>query len=539
MATHDDKKLIAPFALRFTRQVIWSEFEDRHTLEETIKQIKARETEGSTRVMYDVILDAPFPDIEITRTRQKDHENPSEQERDQWFALDNRRLYSLQRKALELWPRKVAIRAVLCQSTGACSRSDSMTAGRAALLHEPPLTGPSVNHLIRSSDKFYRWEWVKLVHCINTSQELAEAALWSVASDSVLQEGSALLNAVEDMAGPPGLSPPTPSWAAARHAKEKDPVEEEKEDLPDLPELPLHGGFVAPPLSTPLLPTGAVQELSATELCTAAASAAAASAAATTVITPPAAAKEAPPAAKAAVNDPPSEVAVEDLLSGTYHGTAGDSYEIACQGELSWSCMRVDKYMVRKAFTMWYDKENDAVWWGTNWKMYLSLAEVRKDGAKSGLKWRDVADQGSGHPRYVWQRSSDSDAEKENENKPDGRGKQQRGQVDGSGYHKSHSRDDDQNYNTSATDWNASRNYWKTGEQAWAGKGYSSWEKSTPGYTNKGNWSARSKGRSSYADGATAHEGQATGRGARTWTPKNAEDSADTAKKSWTPTANR
>jgi len=122
-----EEKLICPLAIRYTQEHIREVFRDGLVVEDTIRQIKTQPGIGD----YDIILDAPFPNIEIIRWYQRD-ELSSEFDADHWFTLDNRRLYCLQRVAASLWPQRVAAVVELLYSApdSAKRKDDSTTAGR-------------------------------------------------------------------------------------------------------------------------------------------------------------------------------------------------------------------------------------------------------------------------------------------------------------------------------------------------------------------------------------------------------------------------
>jgi hypothetical protein len=139
-----EEKLISPLAVRFSQQRIRSTFKDGYDVEETIKEITA--VAGIDD--YDLILEAPFPTIEIIRwsaggrgAGKKDH----------WFTFDNRRLYCLQRIATEYWPKRVAVAVhVLYADAGAIRKKlDSRTEGLAV----------SIGHAFDSADELQKWAW--------------------------------------------------------------------------------------------------------------------------------------------------------------------------------------------------------------------------------------------------------------------------------------------------------------------------------------------------------------------------------------------
>jgi len=139
-----EEKLICPLAVRFTQEHIRPVFQDDHEIEAAIEAIRPRPgTED-----YDIVLEAPFPNIEILRWHQK---GPGSADPDvnHWFTLDNRRLYCLQRVAVAYWPRRVgATVEVLYNATdGIWRKDDSSTAGCSV----------SIGHSLKAI--VARWSW--------------------------------------------------------------------------------------------------------------------------------------------------------------------------------------------------------------------------------------------------------------------------------------------------------------------------------------------------------------------------------------------
>jgi hypothetical protein len=141
-----EEKLISPLAVRFTQEHIKTVFRDMHVVEETAAQIEAHPGMGDD---YDLVLHAPFPQIEIIRwgtTRIVDEEEGGYH----WFTLDNRRLYCLQRAAMRHWPLRVAAKVeILYADPGVLRRKyDSTTLGASV----------TVAHSCKDAPLF-RWDW--------------------------------------------------------------------------------------------------------------------------------------------------------------------------------------------------------------------------------------------------------------------------------------------------------------------------------------------------------------------------------------------
>lgn len=138
-----EEKLICPLAIHFTQEHIKTHFQDGRLVEATIPEILAAPSGGAD---YDIILKAPFPNIEILRWHAPDCGDKEEQ----WYTLDNRRLYCLQRMAVEHWPKRVAaVVDILCADNGKVRRKyDSTTSGRSVTI-SPSVKVPALS----------RWDW--------------------------------------------------------------------------------------------------------------------------------------------------------------------------------------------------------------------------------------------------------------------------------------------------------------------------------------------------------------------------------------------
>jgi len=138
-----EEKLICPLAIHFTQEHIKTHFQDGRLVESTVPEIVAAPS-GSAD--YDIILKAPFPNIEILRWHAPDSGDKEEQ----WYTLDNRRLYCLQRMAVEHWPKRVAaVVDILYADNGKVRRKyDSTTSGRSVTI-SPSIKVPALT----------RWDW--------------------------------------------------------------------------------------------------------------------------------------------------------------------------------------------------------------------------------------------------------------------------------------------------------------------------------------------------------------------------------------------
>jgi len=141
-----EEKLISPLAIRFSQQRIRETFQDGRDVEATIKEIVALPGTGD----YDIILDAPFPAIEIIRWAPNGRKSGGGEN---WFTFDNRRLYSLQRLAAEHWPKRVGAKVEVMYADAGTIRKklDTKTEGLSV----------SIGHANASAGELTEWSWRK------------------------------------------------------------------------------------------------------------------------------------------------------------------------------------------------------------------------------------------------------------------------------------------------------------------------------------------------------------------------------------------
>lgn len=159
-----EEKLISPFAVHYSQDHIRPVFQNGGDIEDTIQQIKTKPGIGD----YDVVLVAPFPDIEIV----KRHQRTSGARVYHWISLDNRRLYCLQRAAAALWPQRVGmvVEALYAATDGIRKKENSSTGGLTVGI------GHSPKQLI------YRWDWREALR-LGESGPRSEAAYDLIALD--------------------------------------------------------------------------------------------------------------------------------------------------------------------------------------------------------------------------------------------------------------------------------------------------------------------------------------------------------------------
>jgi len=141
-----EEKIIAPLAIRFSQQRIRESFQDGREVEATIQEITALPGAGD----YDVILDAPFPAIEIIRWSPNGRKAGGGGG-EHWFTFDNRRLYCLQRLAAEHWPKRVGAKVEVMYADAGTIRKklDSKTQGLSV----------SIGHAHAPPSELAEWSW--------------------------------------------------------------------------------------------------------------------------------------------------------------------------------------------------------------------------------------------------------------------------------------------------------------------------------------------------------------------------------------------
>jgi len=120
-------RLLNPLNIRFSQPRVAPHFRDGHLLEETAGEIRSVQVEDEPafevakdaadgKPPYDVVILPPFPAIRVISWMPKLRGADGEAERDSngdqilghraWFALDNRRLWTLRTAAAKAWPKK-------------------------------------------------------------------------------------------------------------------------------------------------------------------------------------------------------------------------------------------------------------------------------------------------------------------------------------------------------------------------------------------------------------------------------------------------
>ncbi|CAK9035901.1 unnamed protein product [Durusdinium trenchii] len=137
----EQNRLLSPFQIFFSQNHIRSEFQDGRAVDLAVQSIRSSRISASEDPQYEDfgvptdsdwwLLQPEFPEIEVILWRIKLREEDGSQLFDQegnelygdreWYTLDNRRLYCLQRAAVSLYPKEVRILVkVVRQEDGSC-----------------------------------------------------------------------------------------------------------------------------------------------------------------------------------------------------------------------------------------------------------------------------------------------------------------------------------------------------------------------------------------------------------------------------------
>lgn len=306
-----EEKLISPFAIRFTQEHIRTTFRDSRVVEQTVDEIETQPGEGDV----DLILNAPFPHIEIIRWASA--------EGDHWFSFDNRRLYCLQKAAAAHWPRRVACVVEVLYAADRSSwwrKCDTSVAGQ------------SVNIRYSSSQPVIStWSWREAVEeKTGTTMTVAIFYAAGLANRTVLDDEAKacideLTNAPDYGTSSRGMQacpPESKSGAGNIASTNSDESDQDNEDY------------------TP---------------------------------------HDAQTAAKDAVSKEETMLATSRCtLNGWWEGDKGEAYKLVLDKENTWTCSRAGTGGNKK-FTVKHDPESGLIWWGTSWKYYMDPSDLCED----------------------------------------------------------------------------------------------------------------------------------------------------------------
>lgn len=177
-----EEYLINPLAVRFSQDRIWPDFQDGNSIEDTLPQISAVQIKSAP---YDAVLRPPFPPMEIIRLKPERREADGEKIRDEhgqkqygeesWFTFDNRRLYCLQRAALQRWPMATAVVVKVLFDFPAvrCARHKFRTTS----------DGATVKISLPDGSPGTIWNWVQVAQQAVTPRAAQDAAFAAVQRD--------------------------------------------------------------------------------------------------------------------------------------------------------------------------------------------------------------------------------------------------------------------------------------------------------------------------------------------------------------------
>lgn len=346
-----EEKVISPLALRFSQQRIRHTFQDGRDVEASIKEI----TTGPAVDGYDVVLQAPFPTIEIIRYSPNGRGGHGED--DHWFTFDNRRLYCLQRVAAEYWPKRVgAVVEVLYADNGAIRKKlDSLTCGSAI----------SIGHAFATAAELDSWDWRQDVEeRAPPGLPLAEKAENAVDADDAKTGVSELANA-------PGAE--SSMERLARHLAASEPSAPvpfrkrvQSEDSGSNHETPS---------------TTATEILSGSE-----------------------APEKTSRVKKSSTPAPLDSTVMEEHLTGVWTGDKGETYTVSwLRGQ--WHCVREDGYCTKK-FSIEQDDAESCLWWGIQRTYYCNMSDLTEKSEQ--LRWYGARDQPGRRPRFSWHKVNET-----------------------------------------------------------------------------------------------------------------------------------
>lgn len=344
-----EEKVISPLAVRFSQQRIRKTFQDGREVDAAIKQIQAGPGVGS----YDIVLQAPFPTIEIIRYSANGRGGRAED--DHWFTFDNRRLYCLQRIAAAHWPKRVgAVVEVLYADTGELRKKlDSQTCGQSV----------SIGHAFATAHELESWDWRHDVEeRAPPGLPLAEQAEAAVDADDAKVSLSELTSAPEESA----------LDRLARHMAASESLAPRQLSEPMSSEEDSSSNHIETPSTTATEILSGGEEPSCNSL-----------------------------------EEKDTFAVVKENLSGVWTGDKGETYTVEWrQGH--WHCVRQDKFGSKK-FSMQHDSEENVLWWGIQKTYYVDLSDLTVKSTQ--LKWHGARDNPDRRPRFAWQKTESWDVD--------------------------------------------------------------------------------------------------------------------------------
>jgi len=362
-----EEKLICPLSIRFTQQRIRTTFRDGREVEAAIRQIQTRPGVGD----YDLILEAPFPQIEVIRwapNGRKATIGGSDRESWHWFSFDNRRLYCYQRVAATLWPKRVAVPVeILYADMGTIRKKlDSISCG----------VSVSIGHAFDINPPEWSWR-----DDIINDPDSEEGAMAVVLADDC----KASVDELTDVAIEPSSLTAQSRGLAPQSLATEAPKQLDTDGLCKaiLAALDVEG--------TSSTPTAAEDSVSGSG---------------SGRQTPQGSSSSTGSGRRSDSGSPPD---LATALAGTWQGHKGETYTVSCEGS-SWNCVRHDGYSTKR-FTMIHESDKNIVWWGIQRAYYFSVSELVE--TPDQLKWFSGRDAKKKRAIFSWYKVSEEEPSKE------------------------------------------------------------------------------------------------------------------------------
>lgn len=166
--------VIDPLTVRFSQDRVRPTFQDSAAHKDGLPVQKAVdeiicEPFGDKKNL--IFLRAPFEPVEIVKWRAKHYGEDDQGQEDasygdeKWFTLDNRRLYALQKKAVEIWPQRCMCEALVVTLKEMQLRGGKN--GKQLRKFKTPDEGASINVGYRDDEDLAnrrRWDWRERVN---------------------------------------------------------------------------------------------------------------------------------------------------------------------------------------------------------------------------------------------------------------------------------------------------------------------------------------------------------------------------------------
>lgn len=384
-----EEKVISPLAVRFCQWHISTTFRDGREVERSFEQIEISPGKGE----YDYLLIAPFPNIEIVRC-DANGRLADDEEANHWFTLDNRRLYCLQKKAMEMWKtgKTVGVVVDILRSAHGSSikrKFDTETGGRTVSI-APHLHDKEVTH----------WDWregtsgggsatrhAKLLAAIEADDRKADWDKLLTAEDSASDSVSRLtaylnVGPLLQQQTPTKVNPTAPCSGTGTPSTEAAASDADS----DVCSSPSDIGTSALKASVPApsVPPGRWRRASSPN--------------------------QAAPADAEAATDPMRALVERALVGAVWVGGKQETYKVRITAPKAWTVVREDA-VGQKTYPLIYDEDQGLVYWGAKKAYVLDAAKLSEH--PHDLRWfaagalpeeGDSEAAASCRPRFVWRR---------------------------------------------------------------------------------------------------------------------------------------